>query len=125
MSFEEELVDMLQADTSIVATVSDRIWPVAIRLNPAWPALTYARNGGSREYAHDANVVRQSASIILRCWAKIYPDARALADDCAAALDRNTSTAIDVMTISDGPDVWLDGHDVFGCSILVDMEMHL
>lgn len=125
MSFEEELVDMLQADASIVATVSDRIWPVAIRLKPTWPAITYARNAGSREYALDANVVRQSASIILRCWAKDYPAARALADDCAAALDRNTSTAIDVVTVSDGPDVWLEGHDVFGCALIVEMEMHL
>lgn len=125
MSVEEELVDMLQADATVLATVGDRIWPVAIRQKPEWPALTYARNGGSREYALDANVVQQSASIVLRCWAKDYPAARALADDCAAALDRNTSTAIDVVTISDGPDVWLEGHDVFGCSLLVEMEMHL
>lgn len=125
MSFEEELVDMLQADVSVLATVSTRIWPVAIRLNPEFPAITYARTSGIREYALDANVVRQSASILVRGWAKTYPAARALVDDVADALDRNTSTAIDVVTVSDGPDVWLEGHDVFGCALIVEMEMHL
>lgn len=126
MSFEEELVDMLQADTSVLATVGTRIWPVAIRQNPTWPAITYARQpGGAREYALDANVVRQSASLLVYCWAVEYPDARALADDVAAALDRNTSTAIDVVTVTDGADAWSQVHDVFGCAIVVDMEMHL
>lgn len=125
MSFEEELVDMLQADASILATVGDRIWPVAIRLNPVFPALTYGRESGEREYALDANVVRQGVLIVLRCWAKSYPAARALANDVAEALDRNTSTAIDVITVTDSADVWLDGHDVFGCTLLVRMEMHL
>lgn len=125
MSFEEELVDMLQADASVLATVGDRIWPVAIRLNPVFPAITYGREAGGREYALDANVVRQQVTLTVRCWANSYPDARRLADDVAEALDRNTSTAIDVMTVRDGADVWLDGHDVFGCTLAVEMEMHL
>jgi len=125
VSFEEELVDLLQADTSVLASVSTRIWPVAIRLEPTFPAITYARNDGRREYAHDANVVWKEATLVVRCWAKDYPTARGLADAVADALDRNTSTAIDVVTVTDGADVWLDGHDVFGCTLLVRMEMHL
>jgi hypothetical protein len=125
MSFEEELVDLLQADASVLATVSTRIWPVAIRLEPTFPAITYGRESGGREYALDASVVRQEATMVVRCWAHEYPTARVLADDVAEALDRNTSTAIDVVTVTDGADVWLDGHDVFGCTLLVRMEMHL
>jgi len=125
MSFEEELVDLLQAAQSVLAAVGTRIWPVAIRLEPTFPALTYGRENGSREYALDASVVWQEATLVVRCWAKDYPTARGLADAVADALDRNTSTAIDVVTVTDGADVWLDGHDVFGCTLLVRMEMHL
>ncbi len=125
MSFEEELVAMLQAASSVTSAVGDRIWPVAIRLNPAFPAITYARDAGDREYALDANVVRRRVTLVVRCWAKSYPDARRLADEVSEVLDRNTSPSIDVVTVRDGADVWLDGHDVFGCTLVVEMEMHI
>lgn len=125
MSFEEELVDMLQADASVVATVGDRIWPVAIRLNPVFPAITYGRESGGREYALDANVTAAHTVLTVRCWATDYPAARELATAVTAALDRVTTTDVQVMSVRDGADMYLDTLNVFGCTLMVEMEQWL
>lgn len=123
MSMETELVDLLVADETIDETVDGRIYPVALRQVTTFPAITYGRMaGGAREYALDASAVHITVLLYLRCWATTYPAARALADLCAAALDRATSSQVDVITVRDGPDDWLEGADIFGCALEVQME---
>jgi hypothetical protein len=123
MSMETELVDLLVADATIDETVDGRIYPVALRQVTTFPAITYGRAaGGAREYALDASVTHITVLMFVRCWAETYPAARTLADLCAAALDRSTTAQVDVITVRDGPDDWLDGADVFGCSLEVQME---
>lgn len=124
MTVETELVDLLQANTTVMAAVGDRIWPVSVRLQGTFPAITYGRNSGRREYALNGNLVQLSATVIVRCWAKEYHDARVLADACAVALDRKTTTVIGIVMVSDGADVWLEGLDVFGCTLQVELEQY-
>lgn len=125
MSFEEELVDLLQADASVLATVSTRIWPVAIRLEPTFPAITYGRESGEREYALDASVVRRRVVLTVRGWAQTYPAARELVEAVAAALDRVTTEDVQVTTVRDGEDLYIEALNVFGCTLAVEMEQWL
>lgn len=122
MTFEEALVDLLQGDAAVLAAVGERVWPVAVRVNPVWPAITYGRESGERLYALDSSPVRQVVVMVVRCWAQGYPAARLLADAAAGALALQEAAGVAVATVRDGADVWLDGHDVFGCTLVVEME---
>ena len=119
---EEELVALLEDDATVVAAVGDRIWPVMIRVNPVFPAITYGRESGEREYALDASVVRRRVVLAVRGWAQTYPAARALTETIAAALDRVTTDGVQVTTVRDGADLYLDDLNVFGCTLAVEME---
>lgn len=122
MTPEEELVALLEDDAAIVAAVDDRIWPVAIRVNPVFPALTYGRETGEREYALDASVVRRRVVLAVRGWATDYPAARELMETVATALDRVVTDGVQVATVRDGADMYIDALNVFGCTLVVELE---
>ena len=122
MTLEEELVALLADDAAVTAAVSDRIWPVMIRVNPVFPAITYNREGGEREYALDASVVRRRVVVTVRGWAQTYPAARELMETVATALDRVVTDGVQVATVRDGADMYIEALNVFGCTLVVELE---
>ena len=61
-----------------------------------------------------------TVAVALYAWALDYATARNLADQVRDALDAytsNTSTNIQVATVTDGADEWIDELGAYGCGL--------
>ncbi len=120
---ESSLVTVLLADTSVTDLVDDRITPVAVRLEAGLPAVTFARQSGSREWSFDgAAAAAATVYVLLTAWATEWPAARTLAEAMRAALDGYSGGDIVVASVTDGADTYDRDADLFGCAILVQIE---
>lgn len=125
MSVEEQLVDLLGDDTAVAAVIDDRIFPVALYKQAALPALTYQRVRGSYQYALDGSVAWSQVTVALSAWADNYPDARELAEAVKAVLNPYTAEtpgSIEVGSVEDGADTWIESMNLFGCVVLATVE---
>ena len=118
---EAKMVDILLADAGVAAIVGTRIFPVVIRQTVAFPSVTYRRlPGGERTYSLSGRAGMTTVSVALYAWALDYATARNLADQVRDALDAytsNTSTNIQVATVTDGADEWVDELGAYGCGL--------
>lgn len=120
------MVDVLLADAGVAAIVGTRIFPVVVRQNTTLPGLTYRRlPGGERTYSLTGRGGFTSVIVALYAWATDYATARNLADQVRDALDAYTSngaTDIQVASVSDGADDWIDDLGAFGCGLDVTLK---
>lgn len=118
---EAKMVDVLLAHTGVTNLVGTRIFPVIVRQTPAFPSITYRRQpGGERTYSMVGSAGFTTVLVALHGWATDYPTARLLADQVRDALDAYTSNAADgiqVASITDLGDEWVDELKVFACGV--------
>jgi hypothetical protein len=122
---EEQLVDLILDDTSIAAAIGDRVFPVALYKKTTFPAITYQRVRSQTEFVLGGGVAWYNVLVGLAVWAENYPDARTLAEDLRGLLNGyNTETAgaIQIATVEDGPDAWIEALNVFGCTLQVTVQ---
>jgi hypothetical protein len=102
-----------------VGLVSDRIYPLIIRQETAYTAITYQRNAGDREYSLAGPTGNAQIAVGLAAWARTYPDARAIADRVRQVLDGQPalSATVQLTLIRDLPDEWDDHLQLYGCVV--------
>ena len=115
---ESSVVAVLLADSDVTDIVGNRITPVAVRQAADVPAITFARQSGSREYTFGGGV-QADVLISLTCWAAEWLVARNGAEAMRTALDTYQGGAIDVASVTDGSDYYDPEADLFGCTVLV------
>jgi len=115
---ESSVVAVLLADADVIAIVGDRITPVAVRQAADVPAVTFARQAGSREYTFGGGV-QAEVVIGLTCWASTWLVARNGAEAMRVALDTYQGGDIDVASVTDGSDYYDPEADLFGCTVIV------
>ena len=120
---EAKMVDILLADTGVAAIVGTKIFPVVVRQTTSLPSLIYRRlPGGERTYSLAGRGGMTTVIVAIYGWATDYATARSLADAVRDALDAytsNTSTNIQVASVTDGADDWSDELGAFGCGVEV------
>lgn len=118
---EAKMVDILLADAGVAAIVGTRIDPVVVRKMTEFPSLIYRRlPGGERTYSLAGRGGMTTVAVALYGWATDYATARSLADAVRDALDAYTSNATDgiqVASVVDGADEWIDELGAFGCGV--------
>lgn len=87
MSVESDLYTLLKDDAAVAALVSNRIFPLLMPQNPAFPAITYHRVSGPRVHSHGGPSGLASPRFQVSCWAKSYAAVRDLAEKVRLALD--------------------------------------
>jgi hypothetical protein len=118
---ETALTNVLLSNTAITSVVASRVSPVAVRAATALPAITYARQSGSRDYTFDGKA-QASVTLSVTAWASDWLTARTVADLARAALDKYTSNTIDMSTASDGADTYDPDASAYGCTLLITMS---
>jgi hypothetical protein len=123
---ESKMVDVLLAASGVTAIIGTRIFPVVVKQTTAFPSLVYRRlPGGERTYSLAGSAGWTTVIVAIYAWASDYPTARSLANEVRKALDAyasNTADNIQVASVSDGGDEWIDELAVYGCG--VDVTLH-
>lgn len=118
---EAKMVDILLADAGVAAIVGTRIDPVVVRQTTSFPSVIYRRlPGGERTYSLAGRGGMTTVTVALYGWATDYATARSLANAIRDALDAYTSSASDgiqVASVTDGADEWIDELGAFGCGV--------
>lgn len=86
MSIESELVSRLEDDAGVGAVAGDRIYPTKLPQDPTYPALTYFKVSGPREYDLSGPTGWARARYQIDCWGDDYGDAHSLAAAVRASL---------------------------------------
>lgn len=84
---EADLVALLKADGAVAALAGTRIFPEPAPQGVAFPAITYRRISGQRDYSLDGHTGLATARFQFDCWAMLFAQARALADAVSLALE--------------------------------------
>lgn len=120
---EDKMVDLLLADAGVAAIAGDRVFPVVVRQTTAFPSVIYRRlPGGERTYSLAGRGGMTTVTVALYGWATSYTTARSLADAIRDALDAytsNGSTDIQLASVTDGADEWIEELGAFGCGVEV------
>jgi len=118
---ESAVVAVLLADSDVTDIVGDRITPVAVRQAADVPAITFARQAGSREYTFGGGV-QADVIIGLTCWATTWLVARNGAEAMRVALDTYQGGDIAVASVTDGSDYYDPEANLFGCTVVVSVN---
>lgn len=86
MTIEAAVIQHLLAHPGVAALVGDRIYPMRLPQRPTYPALTCQKVSGPRVTAKDGPAGLAQARMQVSCWAKSYPDAKAVAEQVRRAL---------------------------------------
>ena len=121
---EQQLVDVLLADTTVTGLIGVRLTPVVVIVDAGLPSLTYRRIGGKRDYALDGSYYRGEAIIQLTAWAETYSAAKTLIEAVRTCLDTYgdvTPGAIQLATLVDGEDDWVEAIAAYGCNLVATL----
>lgn len=125
MAIEARLAEVLLANTAVSTLAGDRVFPVAVRSEQDFPALTYRRLAGERNYSLAGRGGWASVLVAIAGWAREYSQARALAEAVRQALDAygdEEPDGIQVAAVADGEDTYEPDLAVFGCSLNVTLK---
>jgi len=87
MIIEEVLYAYLTNCAGLTALVGDRIYPIILPQKISFPAVTYQRISGIREYSQSGPSGLAHPRFQFSCWAKKYQEAKAIAEQVRLALD--------------------------------------
>lgn len=105
MSIESKIYSALTGNTTIFASVSNRIFPMVMPQDTTLPAITYQRLSGGQENDLSGYSNLENPHISIMCWATNYDGALDLAEDVHVAMD-GAGSAFHSILVND-----LDGFD--------------
>lgn len=88
MTIEEAIYSYLSGESGITDLVGTRIYPLVLPQNTEYPAITYYRVSGPEHHDKDVAYPR----IQLTAWAETYEEAKTVAAEVKAALQRFKGT---------------------------------
>lgn len=118
---EQGLIAFLQTQTSVTSLVSSRVYAFMLPQNPTYPAITYSRDGSSRNSTTEGQTNYVGADIQIDAWANSYLEAKALQKALRDALVnyRGMMGAVKVDQVritTDAPDLFEDEVQKYRCS---------
>lgn len=92
MSLETAVTAHLLAQPGLTALIGNRLYPMVIPQTATLPAVTYQRISSVRHSAMVADTGVATVRLSFNCWAAAYPQAKAVAKELRAALQRCADT---------------------------------
>lgn len=92
MSLETAVVAHLLAQPGFTALIGNRLYPMVIPQGGTLPAVTYQRISSVRYSAMVQDTGVATVRLSFSCWATTYSQAKAVAKELRAALQRCTDT---------------------------------
>lgn len=111
---EEALYSHLSTSTTLMALVSDRIYPIMMPQDPELPAITYQRISNSPVNSMGGHGGLDNPKIQIDCWATSYSAAKALGDKLRKTIA--TATAFNSVQLND-QDLYEDGTEIYRVSM--------
>ena len=94
MSFESDLVAILEATPALTALVDNRIYPKRLPQEPTLPAVTYFTVSTTRESSHGGYARLAMTRLQISAWSTIYADVIAVIRQVRLALQNKTALGV-------------------------------
>lgn len=101
MNGHKAIQGRLAAFAGLTALVSTRIYPDVMPDTPTYPAVTYQLTSSKTEKGALTDPPLCQATFQITAWAKSRVDARKIADQIRAALDRLRAVTVSGVTVND------------------------
>ncbi len=109
-ALNEAIYGRLQAVSGVTNLVGARVYPVVLPQDPTYPAIRYQQIAGARAQAMGSNTGLVNTTVQIDSYSDSYEEARQVAEEVRAALQRFQGTVAGVAIES----VFVDGPlDVF------------
>lgn len=120
---EVALNTVLRTNPGVSALAGDRIYPLTLPQNAAYPAITYQRMAGSRIHSHQGASGLAMPTFLVSCWGSSYLQAKQVAVKVVQAFARAPGQVGDVMIqaafAEEAADAYEAGPKVYNCPVEV------
>ncbi len=95
-ALNEAIYGRLQAVSGVTNLVGTRVYPVVLPQDPVYPAVRYQQTAGERTQAMGSNTGLVNTTVQIDSYSESYEEAREVAEEVRAALQRFQGTVAGV-----------------------------